>query len=78
MNALMSQLYDIWRLNHPEREEAYDLAWVKYEELLDAYFKDESSKTKLSDATTEIAAAVEREAFEAGLRMGISLMAEGE
>lgn len=78
MNALMRQLYDTWSLNHAEREEAYDLAWEKYEELLDAYFKDESPKTKLSDATTEIAAAVEREAFDAGLRMGISLMAEGE
>lgn len=78
MNAIMRQLYDTWSLNHPEREEAYDLAWEKYEKLLDTYFKDESPKTKLSDATTEIAAAIEREAFEAGLRMGINLMAEGD
>lgn len=78
MNAIMRQLYDIWSLNHPECEESYDLAWEKYEKLLDTYFKDESPKTKLSDATTEIAAAIEREAFEAGLRMGINLMAEGE
>lgn len=78
MNAIMHQLYDTWSLNHPDREEAYDLAWEKYEKLLDTYFKDESPKTKLSDATTEIAAAVEIEAFEAGLRMGISLMVEGE
>ncbi|MCH1940504.1 hypothetical protein [Holdemania massiliensis] len=78
MNAIMRQLYSMWSLEHMNRDEAYDQAWEKYEKLLDAYFKDESPKTKLSDGTTEIAAVIEKIAFEAGLRMGINLMAEGD
>ncbi|WP_278839958.1 DUF6809 family protein [Holdemania filiformis] len=77
MNAIMRQLYDTWGLNHAEREEAYDLAWEKYEELLDAYLNEDMPKTKLSDATTEIAATIEQEAFEAGFRMAVNMMAEG-
>lgn len=77
MNAIMRQLYDTWSLNHPEREEAYDLAWEKYDDLLDAFLNEDMPKTKLSDATAEIAAAIEQEAFEAGFRMAVNMMAEG-
>lgn len=78
MNAIMHQLYSAWSLEHSNRDEAYDQAWEKYEKLLNTYFKDESPKTKLSDGTTEIASVIEKIAFEAGLRMGINLMAGGE
>lgn len=74
----MHQLYSAWSLEHSNRDEAYDQAWEKYEKLLNTYFKDESPKTKLSDGTTEIASVIEKIAFEAGLRMGINLMAGGE
>ena len=78
MNAIMRQLYDTWSLNHPDCEETYDLAWEKYDDLLDAFLNEDMPKTKLSDATTEIAAAIEQEAFEAGFRMAVNMMAEGE
>lgn len=79
-NEAIDALYTLWCDKHGKQGESEEIetAWDKYEDLLSAIFEDQDDvKVKLSNATTAITAAVQIEAFEAGLRMGINLMTEG-
>ena len=80
-NEALEALYTLWCDKHGKQGDSDKIVkvWDEYEALLNSIFEDQDeAKMKLSNATTSITAAVEIEAFEAGLRMGISLMAEGE